>query len=149
MIDCDGLSPFVSLQLVGDQALSSTHLYECLWCHYFRMRNMVTQSSFPCLFVLFGGHHNPIMNCHPFWGPITDGVYWTCMLCTPQVCTITLFIQLLLTLLTILNYRTTYTTLYLQYSHNYFFSFSFPPVFSYMQIILFTAEQINFYSFLT
>ena len=30
------------------------HLYECLWYHYFRTRNIIT-TSFACLFVLFAG----------------------------------------------------------------------------------------------
>lgn len=34
-----------------------THLYECLWWHYFKTRNIVT--TFACLFTLFAGHCDP------------------------------------------------------------------------------------------
>ena len=48
------------------------HLYECLWCHYFRTRNIVTLPSPVYLCCL-----RVVTNHHPFWRPFTDRVYWT------------------------------------------------------------------------
>lgn len=54
-------------------------LYEFLWCHYFRTRTMVTILLLLFLCVVCGSSQS-IMNCHTFWQPVTDWVYWTCML---------------------------------------------------------------------
>ena len=48
-------------------------LYKCLWRRYFRMRNIVTLLCLVCSSCL------QVTNRHPFWQPVTDRVYWTCM----------------------------------------------------------------------
>lgn len=47
------------------------HLYDCLWGHYFRMRNIpFVTLYFACQFVLFAGCHNPSRTVTYFGDPL-------------------------------------------------------------------------------
>lgn len=79
---CDVLRQLVTALSFRDMSPIESHpphLYECLWCLYFRTRNVITLLSpvhLCCLFVCFS---QSVMNHHPYWPPITDWVYSTCM----------------------------------------------------------------------
>ena len=75
----DFSSPFVSSWHVCNRTSSSAlTVYECLWHHCFRMRNIVT--LFLPVICLVCESSQPVTTHHPFWRPVTDRVHWTCML---------------------------------------------------------------------
>ena len=51
------------------------HLYKRLSCHYFRTRNIVTNTSFACLFVLFASRCDPSQTVTPFNNHYRSGVW--------------------------------------------------------------------------
>ena len=65
------------------------HLYEFLWRHYFRMRDIVTLLS-PVYFVLFAGRRDPSRTVTPFGDPLWIGrighVWRTCMMSRDIFC---------------------------------------------------------------
>ena len=64
------------------------HIYECLWCHYFRTMNIVTLLSPVCSSCV-----QVVTTCHklsqtvtPYDIPVTDWVYWTSIRLLGQKC---------------------------------------------------------------